>query len=250
MVMRIVCFIALWSVIFVGSAEAKSKPRVLFAGGAEWGVIHSKTVGSNFYQSGRSMKYYGEIIYRYNGLNHLVFTGGYVMDSLNFRNNNAFPVSTTNGYYSLKEYNVYGLIKTQSALLGVAYLLSIGSNTLGIDLQFGVSGKYTYEALRYGMPNETYEYALHNEIQPFNVFFQPRIALKISYFRFGATYEMPLMDHINHNYILQSRPGESRSADMQGVRMDNPILYLSASMVLPLGKAFKLLNNYAEKKLK
>ncbi len=228
--------------------EAKKKPRFLLAGGAEWGTIHNKEIGKNFHQSGRSLKYYGEIIYRYNGFNNLVISGGYVMDSLNFRNTNIFPSPTDNGYYSLTRNNIYGLIKTESAFAGLAYLLSIGSNKLGFDLQFGISGKYVYNAVRYDMPDEVYRYALKGELQPFNVFLQPRLALKISYFRFGASYEIPLMDHMNHSYLLESRP-DKPTGDLQGLRMDNPVLYLSVSMALPVDKAFQLLNNYVEKQL-
>ncbi len=230
---KILTLCLLFSLIYTKQLSAQSKSRISVAGGAEWGWIHNKAVGKNYHQSGQANKYYGEFIYRYNGLNNLVVTGGYIKDSLNFRNTNPYLIPTTNGHYQITAFNTYGLIKTESVFLGVAYLLSVGS-TVGVDFQMGVSGKYIFDAIRYEMPHEVYQYALRDEIQPFNILLQPRMALRFSYLRLGVSYEMPLWDNINHDNLLKNQQGKSRNSDMQGVRMDNPILFFSASLIVPL----------------
>lgn len=227
--------IALFLLIHLAHSNAQKRARVYVAAGTERGWIHNKPVGKSYHQSGQATRYYGEFIYRYNGLNHLVITGGYMTDSLNFRNKSTFIKASSNGHYQTASYNTYGLIKTQSAFLGAAYLLSIGSSKIGMDFQMGLSGKYIFESIRYDMPDESYKYALRDEIIPFNLMLQPRIALRLSYIRLSMSYEMPLWDHLDHDYLLKNRPGKSRSSDMQGLRMDNPILFFSASFLLPLG---------------
>lgn len=225
------------------NVEAKKKrPRMYLSGGAEYGWAHNKEIGNNYYQSSASLRFYGEYIYRYNGLNHFVISGGFSQDSLSFRNNNSYLTDISQGFAYKESFSTNALIKSKSVYAGGAYLLTIGKPMLGIDIQLGGSVKYMYEAVRNSMPDDKYEYALKDEIQPFNVLIQPKIMFRISYLRLGASYEIPIMDHINHETIINYLPYEHRSADMRGIRMDYPSLYLSASLVLPIEDAMDFIS--------
>jgi len=246
----IVLILVVWCGLLQGlEAQKKRRPRVLLAGGVEMGWSHTRPLGNNYHQNARSTRYYGEFIYRYNGLNHFVISGGYSRDSLTFRNNNTYLTDVSEGYGHISSFHTNGLIKTQSAWFGGAWLLTLGRPLFGLDIQLGASGRYIFEAIRYGMPDETFEYRLDKEIQPFNVVLQPKLALRLSYFRFAVSYEVPLLDHINHNYLIKMKPYEHRSADMRGLRMDNSLLFLSVSLALPVEKAITFLSNEIEKKL-
>ncbi|TAJ11838.1 hypothetical protein DMA11_15375 [Marinilabiliaceae bacterium JC017] len=236
-------FIISWQ---MGDAQSKRRPRVQLAGGAEYGWTHVKAIGDNYHQSSRSIRYYGELIYRYNGLNHVILSGGYSQDSLSFRNTNTYLTDISDGYGHMEAFTTNGLIKTKSAWVGAAYMLGLGSRNFGLDIQMGVSGRYIFEAVRYNMPDERFYYRLGKEIQPFNIVLQPRLALRISYLRLGVSYEVPLMDHINHDLLVKYKPYEHKSADMRGLRMDSPMLFLSASLALPVEKAIVFLSNAVE----
>lgn len=225
------------------NAQYSSRPRVRLAGGVELGWSHNKAIGRQYHQNTNSIRYFGEVIYRYNGLNHLVISGAYSQDSLSFQNQSSYLTNISGGYGNTQQFQTKGLIKTRSAWFGGAWLLSIGKPKLGFDVQLGASGRYIYEAVRYGLPDETFEYTLKEEIQPFNIILQPKLAIRLSFFRFAASYEYPLMDHINHDFILEHLPYEHPSADMRGLRWDQPMFYLSGSLALPVDKAIELLDD-------
>jgi hypothetical protein len=226
-----------------------AQSRVSLTGGYELGFMNLGRIGAGYEQNMKSTRYVVDLAWRYNGANHLVVEGGYRYDSCAFVNNVEYLNPDTSAFF---KYNTEGMIKMKSALLGVAYRLALNGETFGVSLQSGVSGQYIYQASRFALPNEEFEYRLYDEIEPFNLLWRTKMGVRLSVFHVMIGYETPFFDTINHNEVLKTLPGhtKNRSADLRGLRLDADALFVSFAMRITLGQAYKTFNRLASGKAK
>ena len=221
--------------------------RISLTAGYEMGFMNLGRIGTGYEQNMKSTRYMGDLAWRYNGANHLVIEGGYRYDSCAFVNNVEYLNPDASAFF---KYNTEGMIKMKSALLGVAYRLALNGETFGVSLQSGVAGQYIYQASRYALPHEEFEYRLYDEINPVNLLWRTKIGLRLSVFHVMVGYEAPFFDTINHDEVLKTLPGDpkNRSADLRGLRLDADALFVQFAMRLTLGEAYKVFNNLASGK--
>ena len=201
-------------------------------------------IGRGYEQNIKSTRYMADLSWRYNGANHLVVEGGYRYDSCAFVNNAEYLNPDASEFF---RYNSQGMIKTKSAILGVAYKLAFNGNTFGVSLQSGVSGQYIYQASRYNLPDEEFEYRLYDEIQPFNLLWRTKVGLRMSIFHVLIGYETPFFDTLNHEAIIGTLPGhqDNPSADLRGLRLDTDALFVSLAMQITFGEVYQMFNKAA-----
>lgn len=224
--------------------SASGQSRISLTGGYEMGFMNLGRIGTGYEQNMKSTRYMGDLAWRYNGANHLVIEGGYRYDSCAFVNNAEYLNPDASAFF---KYNTEGMIKMKSALLGVAYRLALNGETFGVSLQSGVTGQYIYQASRYALPQEEFEYRLYDEINPVNLLWRTKIGLRLSIFHILVGYESPFFDTINHDKVLKTLPGDpkNRSADLRGLRLDADAIFIQFAMRLTLGEAYKVFNNLA-----
>lgn len=242
--MKTLSIVIIYLIIFAASTDGQS--RWSLTGGYELGFMNSGRIGKGYEQNIKSTRYIGDVAWRYNGANHLVLEGGYRYDSCAFVNNVEYLMPDESAFFS---YNTNGMLKMNSALLGLAYRLALNGETFGVMIQTGATGQYMYQASRYRLPDEHFEYRLYDEINPFNVLWRTKIGLRLSVFQINIGYERPFYNTINHNEVIKPLPDEKNpSAALRGIRLDSEVLYVSIGMKVTLGQAYKIFNNAAKGK--
>ncbi|WP_462319336.1 hypothetical protein [Marinilabilia sp.] len=221
--------------------EMKAQSRISITGGYELGLMNTGRVGTGYKQNMKSTRYVADFAYRYNGANHFVIEGGYRYDSCAFVNNVEYLMPDASAF---DRYHTNSMIKMKSAMLGVAYRLALNGENMGVSLQSGVSGQYIFEASRYHLPDEDFEYRLYDEINPLNLLWRTKIGVRYNVFFVLVGYESPFFDTLNHDEILKTLPGDeaNRSDDMRGMRLDADAFFVSFGMRLTLGKVYKAFN--------
>ena len=224
-----------------------AQSRISLTGGYEMGFMNLGRLGTGYEQNMKSTRYVTDLAWRYNGANHLVVEGGYRYDSCAYVNNVEYLNPDASAFES---YNTNSMLKMKSAMLGLAYRLAFESKNLGVMFQTGAAGQYMYQASRYRLPDEHFEYRLYDEINPFNVLWRTKIGLRLSVFNVMVGYEMPFYDTMNHDEVLKTLPGDptNPSADLRGLRLDAEALFVSIGVKITLGQAFKTFNKLASGK--
>jgi hypothetical protein len=236
----------LWSILLLMffTGESFSQSRFSVTGGGEIGLMNLGRLGSGYEQNMKSMRFIGDVAWRYNGANHLVFEGGYRYDSCAFVNNVEYLMPDKSAFGS---YETNGMLKMKSALLGLAYRLAFKGKNFGMMIQTGAMGQYMFQASRFRLHDEKFEYRLYDEINPFNVLWRTKVGLRLSMFHVMVGYEMPFYDTIDHDEILSTLPGDqsNRSADLRGVRLDADAFFISIGVKLTLGEMYQTFNKLA-----
>ena len=240
--MRVVLLSILVFLLFLPQSWGQSRHSL--TGGYEMGLMHVGRLGTGYEQNMKSTRYVVDWAWRYNGANHLVVEGGYRDDSCAYVNNVEYLNPNASAFES---YNTHSMFKMKSAMLGLAYRLALNSEMLGVMLQTGATGQYMYQASRYQLPDEHFEYRLYDEINPFNVLWRTKLGLRLSVFHIMVGYEMPFYDTINHDEVLGTLPGDAsnRSADLRGLRLDAEAFFVSFAVKITLGQAYQTFNKLA-----
>ncbi|PWD97652.1 hypothetical protein [Marinilabilia rubra] len=225
---------------------ANGQSRISITGGYELGLMNTGRVGTGYKQNMKSTRYVADFAWRYNGANHLVIEGGYRYDSCAFVNNVEYLLPDES---SFDRYHTNSMIKMKSAMLGLAYRLALNGENFGVSLQSGLSGQYIFEASRYRLPDEDFEYRLYDEINSVNLLWRTKVAVRYNVFYVLVGYESPFFDTLNHDEILKTLPGDesNRADDLRGVRLDSDAFFVSFGMRLTLGKVYKAFNKAVAK---
>lgn len=224
-----------------------AQSRISLTGGYEMGFMNMGRLGAGYEQNMKSTRYVADMAWRYNGANHLVVEGGYRYDSCAYVNNVEYLNPDASAFES---YNTHSMFKMKSAMLGLAYRLAFNSKTFGVMFQTGAAGQYMYQASRFRLPDEHFEYRLYDEINPYNVLWRTKLGLRLSIINVMVGYEMPFYDTINHDEVLKTLPGDpsNRSADLRGLRLDADALFLSFAVKITFGEAYQIFNKLASGK--
>lgn len=246
------------SLLFCLLSVLPAQSRISLTGGYEMGFMNMGRLGVGYEQNMKSTRYVTDLAWRYNGANHLVFEGGYRYDSCAFINTAEYLALKPGKYGNIEgvtpsdaegfvRYNTNSMLKMKSAMLGLAYRLAFDSKNFGVMFQTGAAGQYMYQASRFKLPDEHFEYRLYDEINPYNVLWRTKLGLRLSVVNVMVGYEMPFLNTINHDEILKTLPGDpsNRSADLRGLRLDADALFVSFAIKITFGEAYQIFNKLA-----